>query len=98
MTAQPQRSLTDNLRVLEAVEANLAKAERIWNEMRAIIGQGVAFGEQPEYEALRAVIRGDEWRERKSIALSMTSLPEFWSSPERFEILGVYPADPFRKP
>lgn len=43
---------------------------------------------QREYASLRAVVEGDEWCERKQIALSMTSLPEFWSSPERFEILG----------
>ena len=43
---------------------------------------------QREYAALRATIEGAEWSERKSIALSMTSLPEFWSSPERFDILG----------
>jgi ATP-dependent Clp protease ATP-binding subunit ClpC len=40
------------------------------------------------YTALRAIVDSSEWAERKSIALSMTSLPEFWSSPERFEILG----------
>jgi ATP-dependent Clp protease ATP-binding subunit ClpC len=43
---------------------------------------------QREYAALRAVVDGAEWKEQKSIALSMTSLAEFWSSPERFEILG----------
>ncbi|HYO78090.1 MAG TPA: AAA family ATPase [Thermoanaerobaculia bacterium] len=41
-----------------------------------------------EYAALRAIVDSAEWSERKSIALSMTSLPEFWSSPDRFEILG----------
>jgi ATP-dependent Clp protease ATP-binding subunit ClpC len=40
------------------------------------------------YETLIASVRSDEWISRKTIALSMTSLPEFWSSPERFEILG----------
>jgi ATP-dependent Clp protease ATP-binding subunit ClpC len=41
-----------------------------------------------EFTSLRAIVESAEWSERKQIALSMTSLPEFWSSPERFEILG----------
>ena len=41
-----------------------------------------------EFASLRIVVESAEWSERKQIALSMTSLPEFWSSPDRFEILG----------
>ena len=43
---------------------------------------------QREHDALASIVRGEEWRERKSIALSMTSVDGFWSSTERFEILG----------
>jgi ATP-dependent Clp protease ATP-binding subunit ClpC len=41
-----------------------------------------------QHAALTAIVTTANWNERKSIALSMTSLPEFWSSGERFEILG----------
>ena len=43
---------------------------------------------QREHDALHHIVAGEAWRERKQIALSMTSLSEFWTSPERFEILG----------
>ncbi|MBI2212220.1 MAG: ATP-dependent Clp protease ATP-binding subunit [Acidobacteria bacterium] len=54
-----------------------------------------AAGRRDELELLRAslerlgtIVGSDVWKERKTIALQMTSLAEFWSSPERFEILG----------
>lgn len=36
----------------------------------------------------RQVIEGDEWGRAKSLSLSMMSVADFWSSPERFTILG----------
>ncbi|HEX7149931.1 MAG TPA: AAA family ATPase [Thermoanaerobaculia bacterium] len=41
-----------------------------------------------EYTRITAIVNGSDWSERKQIALQMTALPEFWSSAERFEILG----------
>ncbi|HYC58260.1 MAG TPA: AAA family ATPase [Thermoanaerobaculia bacterium] len=40
-----------------------------------------------ELRKLQDVARSDGWSHAKSVALSMTSLPEFWTSPERFAIL-----------
>lgn len=40
-----------------------------------------------ELRKLQEQVRSDEWSHAKSVALSMTSLPEFWTSPERFAIL-----------
>jgi ATP-dependent Clp protease ATP-binding subunit ClpC len=40
-----------------------------------------------ELRKIQEQVRSDEWMHAKSVALSMTSLPEFWSSPERFAIL-----------
>lgn len=40
-----------------------------------------------ELRKLHDHVRSDEWMHAKSVALSMTSLPEFWTSPERFAIL-----------
>jgi ATP-dependent Clp protease ATP-binding subunit ClpC len=42
------------------------------------------------YEELSVAVESDSWRERKQEALDMTSLQDFWRSPERFEILGQY--------
>ena len=38
------------LRHFEAAEANLVKAEKILAEIEAAIPQGIAFGENPDYE------------------------------------------------
>jgi ATP-dependent Clp protease ATP-binding subunit ClpC len=40
-----------------------------------------------ELRRIQEQVRSDEWMHAKSVALSMTSLPEFWASPERFAIL-----------
>jgi ATP-dependent Clp protease ATP-binding subunit ClpC len=40
-----------------------------------------------ELRRLQEQVRGVDWTHAKSIALSMTSLPEFWTSTERFSIL-----------
>jgi ATP-dependent Clp protease ATP-binding subunit ClpC len=42
------------------------------------------------FERLRSAVESDPWRERKETALAMTALPDFWRSPDRFEILGQY--------
>ncbi len=42
------------------------------------------------FERLRAAVESESWRERKETALAMTSLADFWRSPDRFEILGNY--------
>ena len=48
------------LKQFEATEANLAKAERLWSEVRGLIPNGIKFVEDPEYEdrcrALRAIL------------------------------------------
>jgi hypothetical protein len=38
------------LRDFEATEANLAKLERIWADLRKLVPDGVAFGSDPKYE------------------------------------------------
>jgi len=38
------------LRQFEASEANLAKLERLWDEILGSIPQGIVFGEDPQYE------------------------------------------------
>jgi ATP-dependent Clp protease ATP-binding subunit ClpC len=38
--------------------------------------------------ALEELIEGEEWQKMKAVALSATSSPGFWDSPERFSILG----------
>ena len=40
-----------------------------------------------ELPKLQEQVRSEDWARAKSVALSMTSLPEFWTSPERFAIL-----------
>jgi hypothetical protein len=50
LSSQNENSLTDALRHLEVVEANLVKLERLWREIRGMIGNGPAFGSTPEYE------------------------------------------------
>ena len=47
MTESP---LNAALRQFEAAEANLIKVEKVQSELAAAIPQGVAFGENPEYE------------------------------------------------
>jgi ATP-dependent Clp protease ATP-binding subunit ClpC len=39
------------------------------------------------YDGLQSEVAGDAWREQRQTALDLTELPEFWSSPDRFEIL-----------
>lgn len=41
-------------------------------------------------ETLRAQVECEGWRNDKEAAVSMFSLPDFWTSAERFEILGQY--------
>ncbi len=43
---------------------------------------------EERFEQLASRLDGAAWREKKELALAMTSLPDFWSSPERFAILG----------
>lgn len=45
---------------------------------------------ETRFERLRATVDSSGWRERKDTALGMTGLPDFWRSPDRFEILGQY--------
>jgi ATP-dependent Clp protease ATP-binding subunit ClpC len=40
------------------------------------------------YELLRETIETGEWKENKQTALELMSQPGFWSSPERFALLG----------
>lgn len=47
------RSTSDTLKVLETTEANLAKAERLWVELRRRIPDGISFGGDSEYDELR---------------------------------------------
>lgn len=46
-------ALNEALRVLESTEANLSKLEDIWAKMRKKVPQGIAFGQNGEYERLR---------------------------------------------
>jgi len=45
-------TLQEALLLFEAVEANLAKLENLWNKLRAMVPEGVAFGSPPEYDEL----------------------------------------------
>ncbi len=52
-------------------------------------------GDADEFAALTGHLRGlqqhlgsPDWQEAKSLALSMTALPDFWESPERGAVLG----------
>jgi len=40
------------------------------------------------YERLNGLIQGDRWQEDKAAALAMIGRPDFWDSPERYQILG----------
>ncbi len=40
------------------------------------------------WEQLRQYLDSPGWKDAKSLSLSMTGLPEFWSSTERFAVLG----------
>lgn len=58
------------LRVFEAAEANLAKIEKVLAEMETAIPQGIAFGNDPEYESncrsfnilLESLPKIDQWK------------------------------------
>jgi ATP-dependent Clp protease ATP-binding subunit ClpC len=39
------------------------------------------------YADIERTVQSETWRQKKEIDLSMTALPEFWRSPDRFEIL-----------
>jgi ATP-dependent Clp protease ATP-binding subunit ClpC len=39
------------------------------------------------YDELQCVVNSDIWRQKKEINLSMTALPEFWQSNDRYKIL-----------
>jgi ATP-dependent Clp protease ATP-binding subunit ClpC len=41
-------------------------------------------------EHFRRLVEGESWRESKSKAIGMTDLADFWSSPDRFDVLGRY--------
>lgn len=43
-------SLMSALERFEAAEANLVKLERLWDEIQALIPNGISFGDDPEYE------------------------------------------------
>ncbi|MFN2369966.1 MAG: AAA family ATPase [Candidatus Krumholzibacteriia bacterium] len=43
---------------------------------------------QDHLARLRDHLASPAWQEAKSLALSMTALPDFWTSPERFAVLG----------
>jgi ATP-dependent Clp protease ATP-binding subunit ClpC len=45
---------------------------------------------EAHFEDLRAAVESEPWLERKRDALEMTSLQDFWRSPDRFDILGQY--------
>jgi hypothetical protein len=45
-------SLDSALRAFEATEANLDKLDRLWQQLRTHIPDGIAFGSNPEYEEL----------------------------------------------
>lgn len=62
----------------EAIERLVLAANGTPDELRRLTA---------ELRKLQDVVRGEDWTHAKSVALSMTSLPEFWSSPERFAIL-----------
>ncbi len=40
------------------------------------------------YERIKEVVEAEEWQKKKEDALSQTSTPGFWDSPDRFAILG----------
>ena len=40
------------------------------------------------YECILELVEGEEWQKKKEDALSQTSSPGFWDSPDRFAILG----------
>lgn len=43
---------SDTLRALEITEANLAKAEALWRQIRRSVPEGMAFGSPPDYDTL----------------------------------------------
>jgi hypothetical protein len=45
-----ESELNDALRHFEAVEANLVKIEKLLSEILSAIPEGIAFGDDPEYE------------------------------------------------
>lgn len=51
--AAKSRSTSDTLKVLETTEANLAKAERLWTELRRRIPDGIDFSSNLEYDDFR---------------------------------------------
>lgn len=42
------------------------------------------------YASLQAIVDSQEWKNKKESALALTNLAEFWSSEDRFEVLGQY--------
>jgi len=72
--------MTDNplmaaLKEFEATEANLLKLERLWDELQALIPEGIVFGEDPQYEersrafdeVLAALPKIDGWKPSVSL-------------------------------
>jgi ATP-dependent Clp protease ATP-binding subunit ClpC len=70
----PPAAVADNL----SMESLAIEPRGIEDEVRCL---------EQELAALEKVIRGPEWQRSKTVGMSMMSLPEFWSSPERFSIL-----------
>lgn len=52
MSENDNSSLNAALREFEATEANLAKLERLWNQIEAYIPAGIVFGSDPDYDDL----------------------------------------------
>lgn len=79
------------LRQFEAVEANIVKAERVWSELRALIPDGVSYGNPPGYDDKRKVFIDlmaslpaiEGWRPE----VSLMSLNDIASN--RFEIMDL---------
>lgn len=52
MSGHNRSSLDKAIRTFEAVEANLAKLERLWEQIYGLIPGGIAFGSNNQYEEL----------------------------------------------
>jgi hypothetical protein len=57
MSQSSDSPLTKALRQFEATEANLAKAERLLSEAKAMVPTGIRFGMNPDYDARRHALK-----------------------------------------
>ncbi len=79
--AQDDSPINSALRQFEATEANLAKLEHIWSEVKKLIPQGLAFGNDPAYEepvrvyedVLGALPKIDGWKP-ESVPMDLNSI------------------------